>query len=147
MARVERDFDVFADFHQFLVRDRDANWDDLPDRWTEDALNAMFVQGGGYIAVATARDMPVPVSIRVLSEEPPPNSVAWDLVVSGRLPLPSGVMVISGDTDNGASGGTVKVDPGVYDLRIMYADLESVSADGLFGGDRYVIEFWPSRAS
>jgi hypothetical protein len=45
MLGVEREFEVFADFHQFLVRDPSADWGDL--RWPPEAVDEMFVQGDG----------------------------------------------------------------------------------------------------
>jgi hypothetical protein len=59
---VEREFEVFADFHQFLIRDPSADWGDL--RWSPQAVDEMFVQGDGYVAVGTARNMAVPVTVR-----------------------------------------------------------------------------------
>jgi hypothetical protein len=45
-----RSFDLMADFHQFVVHDSNGDWSGLPDRWTEETVEAMFVQGEGYIA-------------------------------------------------------------------------------------------------
>jgi hypothetical protein len=138
-----RSFDLMADFHQFVVHDSNGDWSDLPDRWTEETVEAMFVQGEDYIAVGTARDMKVPVTIRVHPAEPPIERADHDRVAAGKLSVPSGVVVVTGITDNELTGGRLVVDPGLYRVRVQYSGLGSISADGLSGDDRYVVELWP----
>jgi len=145
VVTTERTFDLFADFHQFIVCDRDADWSSVADRWTEGSVEAMFVQSDDYIAVGTARNMPVPVTIRILDQEPQRPENECDRVVRGRLNLPSGQVVVTGVTDNGATGGSLPVKPGPYDVRVLYAGLQTISADGLSGADKYTVVLWPSK--
>ena len=143
MRPVERNFDVFADFHQFLVRDAAANWDHLADQWSAEAVDDMYVQGEGYIAVGTARNMPVPVTVRIVDLLREPEGT-WDRSRNGTLRIMSGELVVEGVTDNGASGGRLRVPVGDYAVRVLYGGLETLSQDGVEGDDRYVVELAPS---
>jgi hypothetical protein len=135
-----RDFDLFADYHQFLVHDSACDWEDLPDRWTDETVEAMFIQGDGYVAVGTARDMTVPVEVRIdESEKELPNG-GWDRIACGELEVPTGEIVVTGVTDGARSGGRLKVAPGEYRVRVLFAGLDSLSEDGLDGDDHYVVE-------
>jgi len=99
----------------------------------------MFIQGDGYVAIGTARDMKVPVTVRLASAEPRVDPNEWDRVVEGTLIVRSRELMITGVTDN----GKIAIAPGDYHLRALYAGLKTVSPDGLSGNDRYVIELWP----
>jgi hypothetical protein len=143
-VRVEQNFDLFADYFQFLVRDADAEWEDLADRWTPQAVEAMFIQGDGYVAVGTVRNMNVPVTVKTVDPEPELEAGEWDRIVKGGLVVESGEVIVTGVTDNGLSGGRLAVAPGSYHVRALYGGLATVSADGLQGDDRYVIELWPA---
>jgi hypothetical protein len=57
--------------------------------------------------------------------------------------VPSGVLLISGVTDNELSGGRVAVPKGNFRLRVVFQGRDSVAEDGLSGNDRYLIELWP----
>jgi hypothetical protein len=140
MFVVEREFEVFADFHQFLIGDPSADWGDL--RWSPQAVDEMFVQGDGYVAVGTARNMPVPVTVRLVGALQAVSG-GWDRVREGTLRVTSGEVVVMGVTDNGASGGRLAVPSGAYRLRVLYGNLNSLSDDGLSGDDDYVIELAP----
>jgi hypothetical protein len=143
----ERAFDIFADYFQFLVMDAHAHWEDLADRWTEKAVNDMFIQGEGWIAIGTARNMKVPVTVKTYAGEPELDPAEWDRIVLGSLFLRSGELVVTGLTDNEISGGRIQLDSGYYKLRALFAGLSSLSPDGLSGDDRYVIELWPVSQS
>ena len=97
----------------------------------------MFVQGDRYVAVGTARDFNAPVLLRLDSERSFTGSV--DRVMTGILEVPSGVVEVSGPTDNGMSGGKVEVPPGTYRVEVQYFNLESIDNDGIEGDDRYMV--------
>lgn len=63
-------FEVFTDFHQFLVADPAVDWSSLSDLWTDTTIDRMFVQGNGYIAVGTARDMTAPITLAIADGQP-----------------------------------------------------------------------------
>ena len=106
-------------------------------KWTDETIDAMFVRGDRYIAVGTMRNMDAPVLIRLDSGRSFTGSV--DKVATGILEVPSGVVEVSGSTDNGMSGGKVEVPPGTYRVDVQYFNLGSIAEDGLEGDDRYMI--------
>ncbi|GAB5080340.1 hypothetical protein [Arthrobacter sp. AD-310] len=140
---MEAEFNIFTDFNQFLVFDATASFEDLGERWTDETVRSMFVQGERYIAVGTMRNFYAPVLVRMDSERSLPGSV--DKRAQGILDVPSGVVQVSGPTDNGLSGGSVQVPPGTYRVEIQYLNLGSVAGDGIEGDDRYVVTL--SRAN
>lgn len=87
--------------------------------------------------MGTARDFDAPVLIRLDSERSFTGSV--DRVMTGTLEVPSGVVEVSGPTDNGFSGGKVEVPPGTYRVEVQYFNLELIGDDGIEGDDRYMI--------
>jgi len=141
---VEAEFNISTDFNQFIVFDSTADWDDLYEKWTDETIESMFVQGDGYIAIGTKRAYEAPVVIRFESDRPVPGSV--DKTAHGVLDVPSGALEVSGITDNGLSGGTVHVPPGRYFVSVDYLNLGSIDAEELTGDDRYVITLTKSDA-
>ena len=84
---------------------------------------SMFVQGDHYIAVGTMRNLDAPVLIRVDSDRPLPSGSRVDKTAEGILIVPSGLLEVSGPTDNGLSGGTLHVPPGTYRVLVEYLNL------------------------
>lgn len=139
----ESTYNVFADYFQILLRDANADWEDLAEKWTATSVSEMFVQGDGWVAIGTARNMFVPVTVATADEEPALDLAPWDRIVDSGIALPSGQLIVSGVTDNGRSGGEIKLPAGAYRLRALYLGLNTLSSDGLNGNDRYVIQLWP----
>jgi hypothetical protein len=138
---VESRLSVFADYHQFVVADARSRLRGLAGGWTEEAIERGHVPGADYVAVATARDVRVPVTLRVLGGAPE-AAAGWDRVAETALELPSGELVVSAVTDARGEGQRIRVPPGSYRARLLADGLETVSADGLSGSDRYVVELW-----
>ena len=136
---MEADFNIFTDFNQFTVADSTADFEDLWEKWTDETIESMFVQGDRYIAVGTMRNLDAPVLIRVDSDRPLPSGSRVDKTAEGILDVPSGLLEVSGPTDNGLSGGTLHVPPGKYRVLVEYLNLESIDDYGIEGNDRYVI--------
>ena len=127
---MDAEFNVFTDFNQFTVSDQSANFEDLAQKWTDETVEAMFVQGDRYIAVGTMRNFYAPVLVRLNSERS----------FTGKVDkTATGILEVSGPTDNGLSGGTIGVPPGTYRVEVQYLNLGSVDADGIEGEDRYMI--------
>jgi hypothetical protein len=135
---VEAEFNIFTDFNQFIVFDSTADLGDLYEKWTDETVESMFVQGDGYIAIGTMRNLHAPVLIRFESDRPVPAG-SIDKTAHGVLDVPSGILEVSGSTDNGLSGGTLHVPPGTYVVSVYYLNLGSIDPDGITGNDRYVI--------
>ena len=136
---MEADFNIFTDFNQFTVADSTADFEDLWEKWTDETIESMFVQGDRYIAVGTMRNLDAPVLIRVDSDRPLPSGSRVDKTAEGILDVPSGLLEVSGPTDNGLSGGTLHVTPGKYRVLVEYLNLESIDVYGIEGNDSYVI--------
>ena len=136
---MEADFNIFTDFNQFTVADSTADFEDLWEKWTDETIESMFVQGDHYIAVGTMRNLDAPVLIRVDSDRPLPSGSRVDKTAEGILDVPSGLLEVSGPTDNGLSGGTLHVPPGTYRVLVEYLNLESIDVYGIEGNDSYVI--------
>ena len=136
---MEAEFNIFTDFNQFTVADSTADFEDLWEKWTDETIESMFVQGDHYIAVGTMRNLDAPVLIRVDSDRPLPSGSRVDKTAEGILDVPSGLLEVSGPTDNGLSGGTLHVPPGTYRVLVEYLNLESIDDYGIEGNDRYVI--------
>ncbi|BCW20621.1 hypothetical protein NtRootA9_33290 [Arthrobacter sp. NtRootA9] len=134
---MDAEFDLFTDYHQFTVSDPTADFSDLWEKWTDATIESMFVQGDRYIAVGTVRDFNAPVLVRLDSERSFTGTV--DRVMTGTLEVPSGVIEVSGPTDNGMTGGKIEVPPGSYRVEVRYFNLGSISDDGIEGEDRYMV--------
>ena len=65
---MDAEFNVSTDYNQFTVSDSTADFADLWERWTDEMIESMFVQGDRYIAVSTALNFDAPVLIRLDSE-------------------------------------------------------------------------------
>lgn len=135
---MEAEFNIFTDFNQFIVFDSTAGFADLYEKWTDETVESMFVQGDGYIAIGTMRNLYAPVLIRFESARPVPAGRV-DKTAHGVLDVSSGLLEVSGSTDNGLSGGTVHVPPGRYRVLVEYLNLGSIDDLGIEGDDRYVI--------
>jgi hypothetical protein len=136
----EAEYNLFTDYNQFVVFDSSrANWGN--DLWTDQELEAMFIQGDGYITVGTRRRFSAPVTVRVLEGDAP--AVKADKTQRGTLSIPSGVLEVSGVSDNGLSGGKLTVEPGEYSVRVDYLNLDSVDEDEIEGDDRYIVTLQP----
>jgi hypothetical protein len=136
------DFVVFADFHQFLFIDAAADWSDLWTKWDGAALDRMVASGTGYVAVATARDMHVPVTLVIAPADPGVPHEAWDREVASEIEISSGTALLRGITRDG-SGGSVSMVRGRYSVRVLFSGLDKISIDGLTGEDRYMLQAWP----
>jgi hypothetical protein len=132
-------------FNQFIVFDSTADFGDLYEKWTNETVESMFVQGDVYIAIGTMRNLHAPVLIRLESDRPVPAG-SIDETAHGVLDVPSGILEVSGSTDNGLSGGTLYVPSGTYVVSVYYLNLGSIDPDGITGNDRYVITLSRSDA-
>ena len=135
----EAKYNLFTDYNQFIVFDSRAQWGN--DLWTDQELEDMFIQGDGYITVGTKRRFYAPVIVRVLEGDAP--DVKADKTQRGTLSIPSGVLEVSGVTDNGLSGGKLTVEPGDYSVRVDFLNLDSVDEGEIEGDDQYIVTLQP----
>lgn len=145
MLKEKHEFELFADYHQFYLQDEQASGD-LSDSWTEQAHIDLFALALGTIGIGTASDMDVPVTVEVHNSEPENVFEEWDHIIECSIDIPSGKIVVAGCTDYFPDAARISVDPGVYQVRVFYAGLDSVSADCSESNDRYQVALWPGQA-
>lgn len=141
MSATTRRFTVFAEHHQFCLRDAQA---DLPQLWDERSVADMITTGPGAIGVGTPAEVRhVPVTVRMLGSEPEDENLdPWDHVTEAGLSLASGCLLVHGPMEPGGAE-RIEVEPGEYGVRIYCANLGSVSRNGLEGDDSYEVALWP----
>lgn len=140
------EFTLFADYHQFHLRDEAAQGN-LATAWTDEASDRMLAVAPGVVGVGTARNMDVRVTVEVLDSAPLPDLAGLDQVVDCSLAADSGHIVVAGCTDHLPDAPRIAVAPGTYRVRVGYAGLDSLSCDGLEGDDSYHVQLWPATAS
>ena len=86
---MEVDLKVFTDFKQFVVFDSAAACGDPYERWTDETIQSMFVQGDGCVAVGTMRVFDAPVVVRMEIEAP---LIGRDRTAHGVLSVQSGIL-------------------------------------------------------
>ncbi len=137
------DLILFADYFQFYLQDEPAAGD-LAKRWTDEAVRNLLALAPGVIAIGTVRNMPVPVTIEIRDSPPDEDSDAWDQINECSLEIRSGTLVVAGCTDYFPDALRIQVKPGPYRARIFYANLDSLSENGLAGEDTYKVVLWPA---
>jgi hypothetical protein len=146
MRMSRHELELFADYHQFYLRDEAAKGD-LSDAWTPQAMAANVALAPSTVGVGTARNTDVPVVVEVLPTAPPLDLTLWDHVVECDLAVTSGKLVIAGCTDYFPTAHSISASKGNYRVRVLFAGLGTLSSDGLDGGDRYELQLWPSPAA
>lgn len=133
---------IFADYFQFYIQDELARGD-LSDAWTEEAVTRLLAVAPGIVGVGTVRNMEVSVSLEILSCEPLLDFSKWDHVVECSIKIKGPRLVIAGCTDYFPEAMRIDIAPGIYQVRVCYADLNSLSENGLEGQDSYNLKLWP----
>lgn len=141
MSRYE--LTLFADYHQFYIQDENVDGN-LSDAWTDDAVERLLAVAPGTVGIGTVRNVDVPVTISVLEQEPVFDPEKFDQVVECSVAIESGMIVAAGCTDYFPDAVRIKIPTGPYRVRVSFEGLDSVSADGVEGGDRYHLQLWPA---
>lgn len=134
-------FEIFADYCQFYLMD-DEKEPDYPSDITELDCSNMAKVAPYIVAVYTAQIRTVPVTIRINSTDPKVNLDEWDHVVECSINLPSGRLVVIGCTDYLPTALRLPIGTGVYQVRICYGNLNTLSTSELDGDDFYFIDLW-----
>ena len=141
MLKEKYEFELFADYHQFYLQDEEAEGD-LSDSWTEQAVESFLALAPGTIGVGTVRNMTVHVTIEVHDGEPEKDFALWEQINECSIDVPSGKIVVAGCTDYFPDAARISVELGTYRARVFYGDLDTLSEDGLDGGDKYKVALW-----
>jgi hypothetical protein len=146
MITQEIKIDLFADYFQFYVQDEKVDGS-LSDDWNQETLDRLLALGPGTITIGTARNMTVPVTIKLFDKEP---DMLSELGTIGQinecdLETSSDTLVVAGCTDYLPDAMRIKVNTGIYRARIYYGNLDEISEDGLEGDDFYEIHLWQTN--
>src|SRR5215467_7944100 len=136
---IRHKLEVFADYHQFYLWDRETN-PLAPTDYTDQDVQNMVKVAPGVVVIQPVRNMTVPVKLEVHETEPECDATEWDHVVECSLDLPTGKLQV-----HECTGGPVldlDLDPGPYRVRALFAGLSTLSADGLEGDDEYTVVLW-----
>ncbi len=144
MENRQYDLRLFADYFQFYVCDGSYETD-TGTLWDEVTTDRMLAAGRDLIAVGTARNMFVPVKLKVLDGEPIDDFAEWDQVIECSIAFPSGTVIAFGCTEDPADGERIQVEPRSYVARVCYGNLSDLSENGLEGTDRYRVQLWPGE--
>ena len=137
----KHEFQIFADYHQFYLEDENAPHNVI-DVWDDEAHKRMLGIEEGLAAVATARNMIVPVAVEIHDAEPILEVENFSRVSECSLKVVSNNLVILGCTDYLPEAARIKIEPHIYRVRVRYGNLESISENGLNGEDFYILQLW-----
>jgi hypothetical protein len=140
---IRREYELFADYHQFYLQDDDQSLGDLSNAWTKEATERLLAVAPGVVGIGTARNATVPVVVEVLDAAPQPDLDDWDNVVEATLEITTGRIVVAGCTDYWPDAARIDVRPGRYRVRSSAAGLNSITS-ALDGNDRYRLQLWPT---
>ena len=132
---------AFADAWQFHVRDDSAAMA-FPEPWSDDDLANRLLAAPGAVAIRTAKNWFVPVTIELLDHEPDIDPEAWDHIALAELALPSGKLVLGSGQTPGKDQPAIDVSPGTYRLLLLSGNLDRTALEAV-GDDYYKVILWP----
>lgn len=132
---------LFADYFQIYLHDE--THPDLPDDYTDEAINRRLMAGPHAVILHTARNMTVPIRVEWHDQRPIPDLDAYQHVVEARFDCPSGQLVLAGLMDDESKAPRLSVKAGPLGVRASLSGLDTLSENGLEGRDRYVMQLWP----
>ena len=136
-----RSLSVFADYFQFYLWDAGTN-PRAPVHYAPPDGERRLKTGPNGVAILTARNMTVPVTVEIVDAEPSLDIKAWDHVVEASLHVPTGRLQLHECT--GSAVADFEIVPGWYRVRSCYGGLDSIDTTGLNGNDHYHLVLWPA---
>lgn len=136
----KHEFEIFADYHQFYLEDENSPHE-TGNIWTQETHARMLAIEDGLVAVGTARNVEVPVTIEIHDSEPPLKAEDFSRVNECSLKIWSNKMTIAGCTDYLPDAERIEIKPSIYRVRILYGNLESVENE-IDGEDFYILQLW-----
>ena len=91
---IRHKLEVFADYHQFYLWDRETN-PLAPTDYTDQDVQNMVKVAPGVVVIQPVRNMTVPVKLEVHETEPECDATEWDHVVECSLDLPTGKLQVT----------------------------------------------------
>ena len=137
------DFEIFADYRQFYLED-EASPHQTGDIWTKENIEQMIAVSENLIAVGTARNETVPVSVELHTSQPVLELKNYDRVNECSIEVLSNNLVLSGCTEYLPDAARIEIEPGIYRVRVLYANLETVKEEWE-GEDFYILQLWKDQ--
>lgn len=136
---MRRRYEIFADYFQFYLWDREME-PEAPTEYSDEDVKRRLKTGRNVVVIQPARNMDVPVDLEILDAAPPDDFADWDHVAEASLELPSGKLQIHECT--GGPIDDLDLEPGTYRIRAYFGRLADLSSDGLDGNDYYRVAMW-----
>ena len=136
-----RSLSLFADYFQFYLWDPGMN-PKAPEDYAPPDMERRLKTGANVVAIVTARNMTVPVTVEIVDAEPSLDINGWDHVAEASLHLPTGRLQLHECT--GGAVADFEVAPGWYRVRSCHGGLDSIDSAGLEGNDYYHLVLWPA---
>ncbi len=133
------DLDIFADYNCVYLEDEQR--DGFSPEWSDQELADMATVSESTVIFCPVRAMSVPVRVEIHTAETDESLQSWDHVVECSVHSPTGRMSIQGGT--GPATARLSLEPGWYQVKMLYAGLDSLSNYDLDGDDHYKIVLWP----
>ncbi|HEY1378961.1 MAG TPA: hypothetical protein VGF55_19320 [Gemmataceae bacterium] len=144
MRLQQQAFDVFADYHQFYLWDREMT-PEAPTDYTDEDVRRRIKTGPHVVVIHPERNMTVSVEVEIHDTDPGFEPAAWDHVAEASLHLPTGRLEV-----HECTGGPVaefEVPPGWYRLRSLGGGFATIDESRMEGGDHYRAVLWPAPPS
>jgi hypothetical protein len=125
----------------------DVSPDEVGAAWTDEAVRNLLAPARGSVRIGTVRNTTVPVELRVEADEPETPLGDYDHVAEASIDIPSGRLVVAGNSDYWPEAPRIDLAPGSYRVRVGYRGLATVSEDGLGGDDSYALVLWHAPAA
>jgi len=136
------DLEIFADYNCVYLEDEKN--DAFSPEWSEKEIADMATVSESTVILCPVRAMTVPVRVEIYAAEPDENLGDWDHVVECSIHSLTGRMSIQGGT--GPITAWLTVEPGWYQVTLLYAGLDTLNNYGLDGDDHYKIVLWPGAS-
>jgi hypothetical protein len=148
-VRVATELRLFADYFQIHVFDEGSETD-FGDLWTGQAVGDGLAVGPDAVAIGTAVNVFVRVSVETLMSPPASDEADFDHVVEASLAGESGRLVVMGCTDYEPDAARFGVPPGWLRLRASRSNLGTAAALDIDSAkapetmERVRIQVWPA---
>ena len=125
---------LLADHRQIQVLDEGSETD-LGDEWTDQAMEDHLAVGRDAVAIGTAVNVNVAVSVELLGGPPPDDSIDFDHVAEASFYCSSGHLVVMGCTDYEPEARRFPVAAGWLRLRVSQSTLDRAYQAGIDSDD------------
>ncbi len=138
---------VYVAHHQFYLEDANLDWD---GRYSNNPWGRGDGLGiaAGVIGVLTSRAAAhTPVFVELLDKVPSEPDSSFDKVTAASIDVSSGALRVLGEENNESSPALeISLPAGTYEIRVLYANLDTITYDDDDGAEHYVIQVFPGAA-